>query len=105
MRSYIVELRIGKAADEFPHITLHGVMATIELHGIMVAACHFPHVAQGLASSGLYGLVCYGHTHKPHEEWVEDCLLLNPGEVMGLRSPSQLALVELPQRSVEWISL
>jgi len=99
------KLWIGKAADEFPHVTLHGVMATIELQGIEVAVCHFPHVAEGLAHSGLYGMVCFGHSHKSHEEWVGECLMLNPGEVMGMRGPSTMALVDLPQRSVEWIDL
>ena len=96
---------IERLVEEFPHVTHHGMTAEIELQGLKVAACHYLRVAQRLASSGLYDMVCYGHKHKPHEEWIGDCLLLNPGEVMGMRGPSTIALVDLPERSVEWIDL
>ncbi len=97
--------RIGIMVEKLPHVTLHGFMADLELEGIAIAVCHYPHVARGLAHSGKYGMVCFGHTHTPHEEWVDDCLLLNPGEVMGLRGRSTIVLVNLPERSVEWIEL
>jgi putative phosphoesterase len=96
---------IGKTAQKHSNVTLHGVMAEIELGGVKVAVCHYPHIALRLAQSGAYGLVCYGHSHTAHEEWIGDCLLLNPGELMGLRNPSSIALVELPGRSVERVDL
>lgn len=95
--------RIARVVDELPHVKFHGVLAEIELQGVMIAACHDPQVARGLARSGFYGMVCYGHTHAPHEEWIGDCLLLNPGELMALHGRSTIALVELPQRAVQWI--
>ena len=97
--------RIGEVSSEFDHIIIHGDMGTVELQGIDVAITHYPHVAEGLAHSGRYGMVCFGHTHKRHEEWVGECLMLNPGELMGMRGPSAIAVVDLPQRSVEWIEL
>jgi putative phosphoesterase len=97
--------RMGKVIEELPHVSMHGAMGMLQLEGINIAFCHFPHVAEELAQSGHYGMVCYGHSHKAHEEWVRECLLLNPGEVMGMRGPSTMALVDLPERSVEWIDL
>jgi putative phosphoesterase len=94
---------IAKIASAFPNITLHGEMAELDLQGIAVAVNHFPHIARGLARSGQYGMVCHGHDHTAHEEWVGDCLLLNPGELMGLKGRSTLAVVELPQRKVQWV--
>ncbi len=40
-----------------------------------------------------------------HQEWIGECLLLNPGELMGIRGPSRLAIVDTDDRSVEWIDL
>ncbi|MGD8813907.1 MAG: YfcE family phosphodiesterase [Anaerolineales bacterium] len=92
-------------AEGMGHVQFHGVTADLELEGIAVAATHYPHMASDLAYSGHFGLVCFGHDHVPHEEWVGDCLLLNPGEVQGLHGRCTMAVVKLPERSVEWIEL
>ncbi len=46
-----------------------------------IAFVHFPEYAQKLALSGRFDFVFYGHTHKPWEEIVNSCKLLNPGNV------------------------
>jgi predicted phosphodiesterase len=40
-----------------------------------------------------------------HQEWIGTCLLLNPGELMGLRGPSRLAIVHTDDRRVQSIDL
>ncbi len=54
-----------------------------------VAFVHFPEKAKGLARTGKYDFVFYGHTHKP---WIEEATadangkkytLLNPGTTAG----------------------
>ena len=40
-----------------------------------------------------------------HQELVGQCLLLNPGELMGMRGVSRLAVVETESRAVENIDL
>lgn len=57
----------------------------IELSGKMIAFVHYPKIAKEMAESGKYDLVFYGHTHKPWEEKVGNCRLVNPGEVAGQR--------------------
>lgn len=96
---------IGKVAAGFPHVSLHGVLAEFEVDGLKVAANHYPRIARGLALSRQYELVCYGHDHTANEEWVEDCLLLNPGDLMGMNGRSTLAIVDTSDRSVEWIEV
>ncbi|HEY69450.1 MAG TPA: metallophosphoesterase [Anaerolineae bacterium] len=96
---------IQQIAEGWKHITFHGVTAHLELEGIAIAATHYPHVAEELALSGRYGLVCYGHTHVAHEEWVGDCLLLNPGEIQGVHGRCTMAVVTIPERSVAWIEI
>jgi hypothetical protein len=55
----------------------------IELGRKKIAFCHTPETARKLAETNKYNLVFYGHTHRPWEERVADCRLINPGEVAG----------------------
>ena len=96
---------IGQVASAFPHVILHGALAQLELGGLKVAANHYPEIGRGLARSGDYGLVCYGHDHAPLEERLGECLLLNPGELMGMNGRSTVAIVETDDRTVGWIDL
>ncbi|MFZ2976176.1 MAG: YfcE family phosphodiesterase [Candidatus Moraniibacteriota bacterium] len=65
-----------------------------------VAFVHYPQEAKGLARTGKYDFVFYGHTHKP---WVEkfkadanqkECTLLNPGTLAGEIYPPTFAVWE-----------
>ena len=96
---------LGQVAAGFSNVELHGALAEVEVDGLKVAANHYPAIARGLAKSGDYGLVCYGHDHALHEERLEECLLLNPGELMGMKGRSTVAMVETGERSVTWIDL
>jgi hypothetical protein len=58
---------------------------------LKVAFTHFPDIAKKLAqmkdpsaSSGqVYDLVFYGHTHRPWDEKIGNCHMINPGEMAG----------------------
>ncbi|MGD8389115.1 MAG: metallophosphoesterase [Desulfobacteraceae bacterium] len=65
------------------HVTLHGDLAEVEIGGRKIAVNHYPAIARGLAGSGSYDAVFYGHDHTARVERVGNSLLLNPGEVMG----------------------
>jgi uncharacterized protein len=96
---------LGKVAAAFPNISLHAALAQFDLGGRPVAVNHYPEIAAGLARSGQYAVVCYGHDHTLHEERVNGCLLVNPGELMGMKGRSTLAVVESADLSVDWIDL
>jgi putative phosphoesterase len=96
---------ISNIARAYPNITLHGQFAEVDLDGYSVAVNHYPEIARALARSTLYDLVCYGHDHTAYDDWVEDCLLLNPGELMGMKGPSSFALVDVEDRIVERVTL
>lgn len=72
-----------QVAAGFPQITLHGPYAELELGGRQVALIHYPEPARRIAQSGTFDLVCYGHDHLKHWERIGNCLLVNPGELMG----------------------
>jgi putative phosphoesterase len=98
-------LLISRVAADFPSITLHGPLAEVELGGLRVAVNHYPQIARGLARSGDYDLVCYGHDHQRNQALEGKCLLINPGELMGMKGPSTMALVETSPRQVSWVEL
>jgi len=92
---------ISNVAQSYPNVTLHGQFAELDLEGFSVAVNHYPRIAHALARSNLYDLVCYGHDHVAYEEWVGDCLLLNPGELMGMKGVSTYSIVDSENREVE----
>jgi putative phosphoesterase len=71
------------ALTELSNISLYGQMGEIDCHGFQVAFTHYRTVAEGLAATGRFQLVCFGHTHQVCFEKFGDTVLLNPGEVMG----------------------
>lgn len=85
---------LTKQASRFPQVVLHGELAEFTLEGLRIAVTHYPQIAQGLARSGKYDLVCYGHDHLAHHEMVGGCRLLNPGELMGRLGPSRFAILD-----------
>ena len=54
-----------------------------ETVGKQIAVNHYPALAYGLAATGNYDVVCFGHNHKFQVERLKDCLLINPGPLMG----------------------
>jgi putative phosphoesterase len=94
-----------RVAGQFPNAVLNGDFAELALGGTAVAVNHYPEIAHGLALSGKYQIVCYGHNHTPREERVEGCLLLNPGEVAGIQGRSTIALADTSDLSIEWVEL
>ncbi len=72
-----------QVASRYPHVTLHGPYAELEIGGRRIAMIHYPEPARRIAQSGHFDLVCYGHDHRQHWEVLGDCYLVNPGEIMG----------------------
>ena len=98
-------LTISELARAHAHVHLHGQLAELDLNGCRVAVNHYPRIAFGLAASGRYDLVCYGHDHQARFDEVADCILLNPGELMGLEGKSMIALYDTESRLAECIQL
>lgn len=98
-------LLMSRIAREHPQITLHGVFAQIPVEDALVGVHHYPEVARPLALSGQYRMVFYGHNHQSAEERLGDCLLLNPGEMMGMKGGSTLAIVDSRALAVEWVEV
>jgi len=81
-------------ASRFDHVSLHGDLAEFQAGGVHIAANHYPEIAQGLARSGKYDVVCYGHDHQVHDEKIEKSRLINPGELMGRFGKSTFVILD-----------
>ena len=91
-----------QVATQFSGIRLHGQLAELEIDGVRIGVKHYPEIARPLAASGFYDLVCYGHDHTAHESMVGNCILLNPGELLGLMGKTTFALFDTQTRIVEF---
>ncbi|OQX05857.1 MAG: YfcE family phosphodiesterase [Desulfobulbaceae bacterium A2] len=86
-------------------VTFHGQLATLIVDGLRIACTHHPRLARGLAASGGYDLVCCGHSHRHGVEQYGDCLLVNPGELLGKDEEPGCDLIQLPERKVRHLVL
>ncbi|GAB6097731.1 metallophosphoesterase [Desulfatiferula olefinivorans] len=71
------------ALIDLTHITLFELIGHVDADGYAIAFTHQREVAEGLAATARYDLVCYGHSHQYRRETLGRTLLLNPGEIMG----------------------
>lgn len=98
-------LLMTRVAAQFPNLTLHGALAELEFDGVKAALNHYPDIARGLAASGKYDVVCFGHNHIASLVKVGECQLLNPGELMGMMGPRTLAVFDTATRGVEFVNV
>ncbi len=96
---------LAKQCQKFPQIHLHGQFTFEELDGFRVALVHFPELAEGLAATGKFDLVCCGHTHVYDVREINGVLVINPGELLGKEGPPTFAFYDTESRRVEKITL
>ena len=100
--------RIASRKDS--QISFYGQDAEIKLYDRRIFVVHYPHYARAMAVTGDYDLVCYGHDHRYHSEWVdnmsnEQTLLVNPGSVGGLDGPACFLMLDLDTMESEQVLL
>lgn len=79
-------------AKEYKNTKIYKDFGEIEIGGKKIAFVHYPREARKLCETGKYDFVFYGHTHKPWEEMVGKCKMLNPGNVTGDFYPPTFAV-------------
>jgi len=78
--------------DKYKNTFLFKNFGEAELDNKKIAFIHFPDAAKKLCESGKYNFVFYGHTHKPWEENINGCKMLNPGNAAGEIYPPTFAV-------------
>lgn len=94
-------LLLSQVASTFRHVTLHGPFAEVDLDGRRVAVTHYPQIGKALLKSGLYDLVCYGHSHGAEVVREGRTVGINPGEVMGRFGRSTYGLYDTASGEAE----
>ena len=84
-----------QVAAEAGNVTLYGPFAELTFADARVALVHYPELARGLAASGSYRAVFYGHSHKAEVNRVGECVAINPGQVIGRLGPVTYAICDL----------
>jgi len=96
---------LASVAAEFENLNLCGEYVRMEVDGVKIFANHYPGIAESVADSGDYDLVCYGHDHTRALREVGKTQLLNPGEIMGLNGKSSLAFFDTGKKKCSFIEL
>jgi len=55
----------------------------LEIDNRKIFITHYPDLAKPMAKSGEFDAVFYGHNHIKNKDRINDCLVINPGEVSG----------------------
>ena len=83
----------------------HGAeRAELVLGGRSIALQHYPSLARGLASTGAYDAVFYGHDHTVHDERFQvgerSVLLANPGTLGAMGKPQTFLVYDTESNDV-----
>ena len=93
------------AAQSNHLVTHHGDEGILSLDGRSLYITHYPWAALKAAESGKYDAVFYGHTHVADMQKTVHTLLVNPGEVGGVRRPPSFAIYDTEDNSVRFIRI
>ena len=88
------------AAGSQGQLQYHGADARLELAGRRVFLVHYDEYGYAMACTGLWDLVCCGHSHRAEVRQVTGVngratWLVNPGTVAGLAAPSTWVMGDL----------
>ena len=89
------------SAGQLTNIIFYGQIGQLELGGKKIAFTHKPNDARQLALSGQLDLVFFGHTHKPWEETIGSCRVINPGTLAGIYYRSTFAVYDTANDNLE----
>lgn len=87
----------------FPSITHHGIMGEIEVCGRRIAFTHYPRQARGLAHEGEFDVICCGHNHRAGIEKINNTLLINAGQLLGVEEEPGMSILDCETLEVERI--
>ncbi len=94
------------ASRENSPIQFYGMDADITLNNTRIFMVHYPHYAEGMATTGKWDLVLYGHTHQYKITKITnikgtETTMINPGSVGGLDSPSGYVICNLETMAID----
>jgi putative phosphoesterase len=92
--------RITSNARRYEQIHIHGEFYRGEFGGRKFAVNHYDNIARGLAASGEFDVVCFGHNHVFEISRVGRVLAINPGALMGAAFAADGSRTDVPSTFV-----
>ena len=92
-----------RCATKFANISHHGLQGEIKAGDKRICFIHYPHTGRALARTGEYDIVCCGHNHKQGIETIGNCLLINPGDLLGAEVEPGFMLLDTETMQVQRI--
>lgn len=77
---------ITRKIDASDNIELGGEYFEGKVEGLKIFMNHYPRLVELAAKSGEFDLCIFGHTHEYLNNKVNNCILLNPGEIQGYKT-------------------
>lgn len=97
---------LTRRLDDSKNIELCGDTYEGQINGVKIFMNHYPLFTELAAKSGNFDLCIFGHTHKYHTEKVNDCLMVNPGEIQGYATSEVTFIIyDTNNKNVEKISI
>ncbi len=82
------------------------VYDSLEFDKRKIFITHYPDLAKPKAQSGKYDAVFYGHNHLKNQDKIDDCLVVNPGEIAAQKTgKSTFVIYETKDNSVEFVEI
>lgn len=86
--------------QECPQIREYSRRIAVDIDDVRIFATHEHECARAFATGGDFDIVLYGHTHQFSERSLGNTLLLNPGDLMGLKEDKSFCLLDTQTREV-----
>ena len=87
--------------NKIPGVEIKEDIFETEIGNKRIAFTHFPQTAKKLAQSEKFDVVFYGHTHRPWEEKINECRMINPGELAGQFNKPTFAVYDTETDNLE----
>ena len=91
--------------EKINNVKIFPKFGELKIENLNIAFSHFPEIAKELAETKKYDYIFYGHTHKPWEENINNCKIINSGTLAGVWNKSTFAILDTETRKVELIIL
>jgi len=98
-------LRNYEILQNYKNTKIYKNFGEAEIGDKKIAFVHYPEAACELCRSEKYDFVFYGHTHKPWIEKINNCTMLNPGNVAGEIYPPTFAVWDISSNKFELIRI
>ena len=101
----VVITKLALAHRDMVHLA-NTTYDSLEINGRKIFITHYDDLAKPMAESGDFDAVFYGHNHQKNITHLEDCLIVNPGEICALRTGmASFAIYDTKTNSAKIIDL